>query len=265
MGITYGLTDRETEGLIADVMQQHHPDLHSIKVMVKTLFAFGPVNEAGEKTGPAIKVGGYRAAACTKVQSIKQRVLGNGDALMILDGDDWPDWTDEERRALVDHELTHLEPQIDADKVAQTDDIGRPKLKARLHDWQLGGFREVVKRHGAHSFDQQQVDRLVESHGQYLFPYMAPGSGKPGKPESGAVGTRGADELVDDPKFLRAVERICPDGKDVTSVTFSSPGGSAEPVTLTADTKRRIRKRRQAMEQGEREVRDLARKHGVAV
>ena len=53
----------------------------------------------------------------------------------------------DKQRALLDHEVAHLElVRDDAGKV-KTDDAGRPRLRIRPHDYQTGGFWDVIERH----------------------------------------------------------------------------------------------------------------------
>ena len=183
MPTTYEPVGRETKSLISEVMQRHHPDLHSVGVRISALEVFAPRNQQGVATGPAIKLGGYQCAATIKIQPLKQRVLGVGDAVLHIDGDRWHDWSQDFQEALIDHELTHLQvkwvqaPYPDSNGelvggVAAYDDWGRPRLETRLHDWQLGGFRDVANRHGQAAPDVQTFNQALDDHGQYLLPYL---------------------------------------------------------------------------------------------
>lgn len=48
-------------------------------------------------------------------------------------------------------------------------------------------------------------------------------------------------DFWNDPKTLRAMRNLCPDGKRITGVTFSTPG--RPPVTLTVETRKKINQR----------------------
>jgi len=114
-------------------------------------------------------------------------VLGVADTLLTVDAATWAKLDDEEKTALVDHELEHvlvraakrgfvgLDGDGKADRSARLDDHRRPVLKLRLHDWQLGGFRDVAQRHRSAAIEVQAARRHREPGGQYAWDF---GSGR---------------------------------------------------------------------------------------
>lgn len=159
MSISYVKAPSEIVDLIDGIKDEHHPVLEDHKVVVDALVARRYDKKGGE-LGNAVKCHGYPATATIRVVPLKQRALGRGDALLVVDGLRWEALSEPERHACIDHELEHLQvvgeeggvvEVIDADgsmnDVAATDDLGRPKLRLKLHDWQLGGFRTIVARH----------------------------------------------------------------------------------------------------------------------
>jgi hypothetical protein len=154
--------DGECEQLAA-VLEKYHPQLHDADLIVDVLVAFATKNEHGEPRGPALSHGGYPAIATVKINPLKQRVLGQGDALITLDGDRWGDFSAEEQRAILDHELTHLNLVVSEDGGGvEGDDIGRPKLRVVKHDHQFGWFDAVVRRHGKNSVEWGQFAAFQE-------------------------------------------------------------------------------------------------------
>jgi hypothetical protein len=147
--------DHECE-LLSEVLEKHHPELHDAELIVDVLVAFATKNEQGEPRGPALSHGGYPAIATVRINSLKQRVLGGGDALVTLDGDRWGGFSPLQQRAILDHELTHLELVEGEEGGVEGDDIGRPRLRLRKHDHQFGWFDAVVRRHGANSVEWSQ-------------------------------------------------------------------------------------------------------------
>lgn len=166
MGVTYLPATEDAAGFIAGVMEKFHPHLHDAGVLLTTVFALAPRDEQGKRTGPAIRLHGYTCAATIKPTQLKRRVQGLGDAELTIDGDSWSDYSVKQRTALIDHQLSHLILVEDQDGRVVLDAINRPKLKSRLHDWQLGGFEHVLKRHGEHSLESHH---LIDPSGQYLF------------------------------------------------------------------------------------------------
>jgi len=183
MGVTYERASDELMQTVHEIMREHHKELVIADVRVLVLMAFGPVDSDGKKTGPAITSGGYTCAGTMQRLSLKNRVISGHDALMTLDGDRFDEWPEKAQRALIDHELMHLAVQWERapdleqgieEGIPKYDDIGRPKLATRLHDWQLGGFRDVAQRWGKWSFEREEAKKVQNEHGQYLFDFAAP-------------------------------------------------------------------------------------------
>ena len=146
-----------------------HKPLLNAKVNIELLFAFGDVNDKGEKTGDALSKGGIRALGIAKIITMKDRVAGRGDAEVTLDGDWWKDAKDQQRRALLDHELHHLSVKTKEGFVV-IDDAGRPKLNMRKHDYEFGWFTIIAARHGKFSIEVEQSTRIMDEQGEFYFP-----------------------------------------------------------------------------------------------
>jgi len=146
-----------------------HQPLIDAKVKLDVCMAYGDQNDAGETEGVAIKRHGQRVLGLAKIIGLKDRAMGRGDAEIMLDGDWWEDATDEQKKALVDHELFHLRV-----KDMEQDDLGRPKLEMRLHDYEFGWFKAVAERHGENSIEQQQARLMMDTDGQFFWPEFEP-------------------------------------------------------------------------------------------
>ena len=156
-----------------ELIPAHHPDLDSAGVRVAFIFR----DHAGKK-GPKTILG--RAAK----RSLRDRFLSDyaADAVIELGEDTWNAMSPAARRALVDHELCHLEVVKKEQKVkvgeerktitsgkrmghVETvpiyeykiapvkDDDGRPKLALRPHDYE--DFNAVIRRHGVWNTDTE--------------------------------------------------------------------------------------------------------------
>ena len=75
---------------------------------------------------------------------------------------------------MVDHELTHLVPRLDRVGSVKYDDANRPRLYCRPHDFQFGGFNQMVERYGAISEEAEVVTKVVKHWEQLKFPCMEP-------------------------------------------------------------------------------------------
>lgn len=164
-----------------EVLETHHPRLKTPDgsyVRLCVLLAF----RGGDSKEPAVKLHGYPCYATIGIIPLKQRVDKRADAEITIDRDVWDnDLTEPQQRALLDHEITHLEIVKDDIGAIVTDDIGRPKLKMRLHDYQIGGFSEVAQRHRGNSieviegrkFQKDFGEAVLKSEQPQLFPQPA--------------------------------------------------------------------------------------------
>ena len=121
---------RELAETILNEFATYKPVLEA-KVKIDFMFAYAEVGEDGESKGHALTKHGIRALGITRKLGIKDRVMGRGDAEVVLDGDWWDNETPLRKKALLDHELHHIEVRTDADGVVLRDDLKRPKLKLR--------------------------------------------------------------------------------------------------------------------------------------
>jgi hypothetical protein len=176
----YWKADDEVLRKLVLAMDQWHHDLSKANVRIGVIMAANP------KDGPAVSHGGYPALATIKIVPLKDRITKGYDAEMLIDASFWKTTTEETRMALLDHELSHLElkkpkekkptkkqnvrdEESDADNLEDddnviagqsflVDDIGRPLLKTRKGDWNVGdGFAEVVRRHGVNAIERVNI------------------------------------------------------------------------------------------------------------
>ena len=161
----YDKAPQEVHDRCAQLIESYYPDLAKAELTLDILFA---VNENGD----AVSHGGYPALAMVRIVNLKDRVKGLADAEITIDQKAYEDMTDEQKDALLDHELHHLIVLKDDDGFIKTDDVGRPKLKIKKHDYQMGWFREVAVRHGRNSPEVYQARILWERDGQAFFPML---------------------------------------------------------------------------------------------
>lgn len=165
MATTYERAGESITGVVDLMMQKYHHDLQSLEVKVDVLMA-------RNAEGDAVTLGGYPCQAKVRVIGLKDRAAGRGDAEIIIDELNWDGLTSKQRDALIDHELEHLEPVINPkNNKPKRDDLDRPKLKIKKHDWQIGWFDSIAKRHGDHSAEKQQAFALQAESGQLYFDF----------------------------------------------------------------------------------------------
>ncbi len=159
-------TYQKADDILPDVevaMEKYRPDLVEAGVTIEVLTAHGDA--------PALKHHGYPAAAIIRAMPQKDRAAGSADVRLVINAGWWEEASKRQREALLDHELTHLELQRDENGTVKTDDCGRPKIKIRSHDFQVGGFEEVVKRHKADAPESRTFYDAHKVFTQQAFPW----------------------------------------------------------------------------------------------
>lgn len=217
---TYRKASAEVGQIVNEMLEKYHGPLRDAGVQIECLFAYSLTDDNGDSTGPALKLGGYPCNAVVRILNLKDRTVGRGDAEICIDGDQWDTWDDDQKRALIDHEIEHLELKTDDDGVIR-DDLGRPKLRLRKHDVQFGWFDSIARRHGAASFEVQQFRQLVVKKYQAWLPGFD-------------LKETEAPEVYDPAAEGEGDSLEAAGGVD--SVTFShrAPGQQTNSVTLTA-------------------------------
>lgn len=151
---------------------EEHKPLLDAKVKIDFCFAYGDRDEkTGAVTGYAIVKNGVRCYGLARKMPLKDRAMGRGDAEITLDHDHWNDIPDKQRRALLDHELHHLSVKMDKRGLCR-DDLNRPIIVLRDHDYDFGWFRIVAERHGQHSIELIQAHQMMDTDGQLFWPAL---------------------------------------------------------------------------------------------
>ena len=162
---TYETAPDDAQTMLDDLIQTHRHDLVRAEAEIMLRFAYGEF-EGGVLKRPALKVRGKRAAGKCKVHSPDDRASGTRDVTITIDGDLWPRLSEQRRRALVHHELCHIDHWS-----GDRDNDSRPLLKARQGDWDFDGFHEVLSLYGAESFEASHLNVIAETHRQLDLPF----------------------------------------------------------------------------------------------
>jgi len=161
MGKTYALPADATIALLKEVREKYHPRLDAHDVKIGLIMAFPAIGKDGHATSPAISgYAGHAAAASVATVSTKDRLIKGYDVEILLDAERWNELSLAEQTAVLDHELTHIEPTGDKD------DLDRPITKMRKEDFIAWGFEEIIKRHGFAAMESKAVCQLSKQFGQ---------------------------------------------------------------------------------------------------
>lgn len=171
MATTFQECGDEVTRLINQVMTKHHKELADAHV---TIHAIGARRESKREGAiQALKAEGLPVAAKIQITSLQDRTRGVADAKLTIDMLGWDMMATTRKEALIDHELMHLSVvQLRATKKnpyakgVRFDDLGRPMLKIRPHDWRLTGYAEVVERHGEASVESAAFMHFRAEFGQ---------------------------------------------------------------------------------------------------
>ena len=115
-----------------------HRPLVATDIKIDLVFAYADEDEKGRLLNDALSKDGIKALGITRNVSLKHRALGHGDAEIALDANWWGSATAEEQAALLDHELHHIAVKSDKQGNVRYDDLGRPIIKLRKHDVEVG-------------------------------------------------------------------------------------------------------------------------------
>ncbi len=151
MSTTYSDCPRDVSDMADAILRDTSSELLDAHVSIAYYFA-------ANESGPALNHNGWPAKAMVKITSLKDRVSGLKDARVWIDEQTWHDIDDIEKESLLAHELEHLEVvRVKQDGSVKRDDCGRPMLKIRKHDFQIGGFHSIVRRYGSAAHEAQAV------------------------------------------------------------------------------------------------------------
>ena len=147
--INFELVQKDTEpepyAILEDVRYKWHRDI-----------AEACIGIAWRENLEADKDGHIILGKCVKASDL-QRELAEYDFVILLNHDSWDDFSDEQKRALIDHELCHAAPSMDEDNAMKRDERGRPVWRTRKHD--IEEFQSVVEHHGCYKKD---LERFAE-------------------------------------------------------------------------------------------------------
>lgn len=114
-------------------------------------------------------------AGAARIVGGRDRAAGMPDAQLVFCRERWEELDDEQRRGLVDHQLAFLLVMTERDEngkeAAKEDEYGRPKLRLRKHDAEIGIFYDVVERRGEHAPESMSFEEAYARMTQLSFPW----------------------------------------------------------------------------------------------
>lgn len=170
MSKMYRKSGGDMSDLVQEVMKVYYTDLLEQNIKIDLIDAYDSTG------GPAVTVHGLPAAAAIRVLSLKDRIMDRGDVEITFDGYVVDGFTRNEKMALIDHELYHIETKRNKDGQIKYDDIGRVEYKLKPHDREFGWFDAIARRWGKDSQEYQQANKMVNDED---FSRVYLGTGEP--------------------------------------------------------------------------------------
>lgn len=168
MSKSYSPCPKAVHDIVKELLKKFYPALLKHKVTVDLLFA------CSDSEAPAVSLAGYPCQAVVRVVNVKDRSKGLADVEIVIDERNYDKLTEDQRFALLDHELYHVTLKFDAGKIIKRDSADRPCLGMRKHDRQIGWFDEIARRHGDNSAEIIQARALIAEGGQTYFAFALP-------------------------------------------------------------------------------------------
>src|SRR5437667_3644642 len=170
---TYERCPKEVTALANDILCAYpeHKPLLDCKTKFDFVFASPDIDEkTGEALNDALKKHGRKALGIARKIPLKDRALGRGDVEVSLDAPWWEKATEKQRRALLDHELHHFAVKESDEDGYVFDDLNRPVIQMRKHDFEFGWFKLIAERHGANSPECIAAIQIWDEAGQLFWP-----------------------------------------------------------------------------------------------
>jgi hypothetical protein len=168
MPITYESCDGVVGTVIERIVNKEHGEFASCEPPV-TIAALWARNS--DKTQPAVKLHGYPCRATIRKTNSKERANGSADLMIVIDEAVWDSLDSGSRDGLISHEIEHVELLMKGNR-AKIGHDGRPALRLKPHDYELGGFLDVIRRHGDNSLEYQDAKTFATDQRQLLFGWM---------------------------------------------------------------------------------------------
>ncbi len=176
MATTFGQPEAIDIELLYTVMVDSHKHLWDARVSVGILMADNEESRPIKKNGvPCLAkiaivplwlralIGGCGLSGSLSMQRPPVELEASTlDLILMIDRREWMEATNEQKQALLDHELSHVVLTKEEGNNLKRDDLGRPKLKLRNGDWDgSDGFIDVVKRWGDDAPEYRSAERVM--------------------------------------------------------------------------------------------------------
>lgn len=163
-------------GIIQHLVKNQFPTLAALVPELRIAVQYRVSDKDGK---PALKCRGYPALAVISVVSLEDRLDGAPDVRITIDKDRYDRLTPKRQEATICHELRHIQfPGSERDEnecvTPKLDSAGRPKVGLCHHDWELGGFDDLVQWYGDDAIEHVALEMINERVRQMEFRFEDP-------------------------------------------------------------------------------------------
>lgn len=173
----YAKADYTVVSLLNHIIETRYPRLYLLSpaLDIRVLMVSAKLGT------PALKKGGWPALGLVSIVSEKDRAAGGPDVLIQLDERYWENANPVQRRALLDHELYHVEVAARSERddsdtivryIAECDGQDRPTVTLRPHDFEVGGFKEICEIYGEAAPERHAVNEINRMLDEPTLPFM---------------------------------------------------------------------------------------------
>lgn len=204
-------SDSNMYEMLRELVNDHHEEIREARIALAWNTSWKPDVDGRVTLGK-----------CKKASDL-DRELAPYDFVIILRREFWEHGatTDEQRRALLDHELCHAARKYDSGGEPVYDERGNPVFRIRKHD--IEEFTEVIQRHGIYKRDLERFAAALFRSKQRALPLESD--------------DEVAERIARNPKVRQAIESLRPKpGSGIDSVSINVPG--KKPVVLRAKERR---------------------------
>lgn len=162
--------------IVTEIIHAYHPWIAENQVDIACIFVSKYDQE--DNLIPCLKHHGAWAAAVVRLMRPAEQVFRNHSAEIVVDMCTWEGLSVEGKRAVLDHELTHILPAKNPkDGSLIKLDNGKLRLKMKADDFSLTGFIEIARRHGKAALEVQAIAKahkaLQDAVHQFEHPTLA--------------------------------------------------------------------------------------------
>lgn len=202
--VTVKLLEREHAGkvttpyrLMEEIVAAHHPRLEGAKIAIAWKF------------GKRADADGRIWLGQMKKGNDLDRTMHGFDGVLLLNHEVWnsADFSEAQMRALIDHDLCHLDVVTDTNGEPKLDEEGRKVYRIRKHD--VEEFLEIVARHGCWKDDLRRfAEHAMETKDKPLLPKSSPPKPIDEELSNGKAPTNGHAAKNGRPKRVRLTKPV---------------------------------------------------------